>query len=76
MFCILSNTYPHRTTCGVCHRLFQPSIGPELASIDTRELVCAECGGEAEPELVNLLKLARTAEAYAVDLVEAVGVAA
>lgn len=76
MFCIISNQYPHRTTCGICHSLFQPAIGPELASIDTRELVCLGCGAESEPELVNLLKLARTAEQYAGDLAEAAGLAA
>lgn len=76
MFCIISNVYPHRTTCGVCHCLFQPAIGPELASIDTRELVCVSCAAEQEPELANLVRLARSAEAYACDLAEAVGVAA
>lgn len=76
MFCILSNTYPHRTTCALCRRLFTPRVGPELAALDTRELVCTPCAAEHEPELANLLQLARTAETYALDLAEAVGAAA
>lgn len=76
MLCIISNTYPHRTTCGLCHCLFTPHVGPELASIDTRELVCMPCGVEHETELANLVRLGRTAETYALDLAEAAGLAA
>ena len=76
MLCIISNTYEHRTTCGVCHLLFTPHLGPELASIDTKDLVCLGCGVEHEPELANLVRLGRLAETYALDLADAAGIAA
>lgn len=76
MLCILSNTDPRPLPCPLCRSLVYPAVGPQLASIVTQEPVCLECGAEHEPELANLLRLARTAEAYANDLAEAAGTGA
>jgi hypothetical protein len=76
MLCILSNTDPRPLPCPLCHALVTPALGPQLALIVTQEPVCLDCGGEHEPELANLLRLGRIAEAYANDLAEAAGIPA
>jgi hypothetical protein len=53
-----------------------PALGPQLALLPTQEPVCLDCGAEHEPELANLLRLGRIAEAYANDLAEAAGIPA
>jgi hypothetical protein len=73
MICILSNTDARPIPCPLCHCLVLPAVGPQLALLSTQEPVCMDCAAEHEPELANLLRLARSAETYANDLAAAAG---
>ena len=56
--------------CAICSKAIEADVGPQLFLVESRELICHECGGTEAPELTALLRLAESAQSYIAAILE------